>query len=233
MNPDEEMLMKKLLLLTAMMVLSAGAAFGLTFSQAQANAMTCVELIKFSAELSSPSMNDFMLKSTKVVFDKNGYIYVVDKSLGDLRFKYLDKNKKVISGKNLSEAYNNAYKNAVYVEIELTNKLLYSSKLTLTYGTPAKKNQNFSIDGVLMVKSGKDEVTYKINEKVTVKEITPTTTVLASGIVKSDGNFKDMVVIDFSKNVFNSTVDNAKPIDAFNSQKRSQKIGNLKLLLTR
>lgn len=226
--------MKKLIFLTAITVLFIGTASALTYQQAQVNALICVELVKFSAELTSPTMNDFMLKSKKVVFDKNGSVYIIEKSFGDIKFKYLDKNKKPITGKNLSEAFNNAYKNAVSVEIEIRNKLLYSGKLTVTYANPAKKHENLFIEGTLMIKSGKDEVTYKIAEKLTVKALTPATTVLSGGVLKSDGAFKDMIIIDFSKNVMSSGVDAAAtPVAKFNSEKRSKKIENLKLLLSK
>ena len=226
--------MKKLLLLTVLTVLFSGTAFGLTYPQAQANAMNCVELVKFSAELSSPTMNDFLLKSNKVVFDKNGSIYIIEKSLGDIKFRYFDKNKKAISGKNLREAYDNAAKNAAFVEVELTHRLLYSAKLTVAYTNPAENHKDLTIEGTVMVKSGKDEIPYRISEKILVKEITPSGTLLVGGVLKSEGKlFKDIITIDFSKNVLNSTVDKAKPIDAFNSQKRSQKIDNLKFMLAR
>jgi len=227
--------MKKLLLLAVMTVLFSSTAYGLTYQQAQANAVTCVELLKFSAELTSLSINDFILRSKNVVFDKNGSIYIIEKSLGNIKFRYLDKNKAPISGKNLAEAYDNARKNAAFVEVELLNKLLYSAKLTVTYENPEEKHKNLFLEGTVTVKSGKDEVNYSIIEKVLVKELTTTGTLLAGGILKSGDKFKDMITIDFSKDVLNSNVDKTKPVDSFsfNTKKRSQKIDNLKAILSR
>ena len=227
--------MQKLLILIAITVLFSGTAFGLNYPQAHANALNCVELLKFSAELSSPSMNDFMVQpeNKKIINDINGSIYIVDKSLGNIKFRYLDINKKAISGKKLPDLYANAFKNAAFVEVEMENKLLYSAKLLLTYENPAEKNQNIFIEGTIMVKSGKDEVFYKIIEKVLVKQITLESTSLAGGLLKSDGKFKDIITIDLSKNVLNAASDKTKPIIAFNTQKRSQRIYNLKAILAR
>jgi len=210
-----------------------GVSFGLTVPQAQANALNCIELIKFSAELSSPSLNNFILKSNKIKFDKSsGTVFIMEKAIGDIRFKYYDKNKKTITGKTLSEIYNNAYKNAAYFEIELSNKLFYSAKLTITYDSPLKKHENLSVNGILSIISGKETIPYQFIEKAKVTELSSAKTVISGGILKSEGAFKDLIVIDFSKNQLKSSVNKkASTGTSFNTDKRSQKIDNLKYIL--
>ena len=226
--------MKKFLVLTAVTVFLTGSASALTSAQSQANALNCVEVVKFAAELSSPSLNSFMLKSKKVVFDKSGNIYIIEKALGDIKYRYLDKNNKPISGKNLEEAFNNARNNAAFVEMEFSNKFMYSAKLLLTYENQAKKHENIIIEGTIIIKSGKEDISYLIDEKLKVKEVTPVSTVITSGILKSAGKFKDMIVIDFSKNNMNGAIGKDGFKDTgYISAKRSQKIDNLRLILAR
>ncbi|MFH1073536.1 MAG: hypothetical protein V1752_00450 [Candidatus Firestonebacteria bacterium] len=225
--------MKNLLFPAIMLLMLMGASFGLTVPQAQANALNCIELIKFSAELSSPSLNNFMLKSKKIVFDKqSGTVFIMEKATGNIQFKYYDKNRKTITGKTLSETYNNAYKKAAYFEIEISNKFLYKAKLTITYGSSVKRHENLSINGVLSVISGKEKIPYKFTENVKVAELSSAKTVISSGILKSEGTFNDLIIIDFSSDQLKTGINKTTTVSIFNTDKRSQKIDNLRYILT-
>ena len=227
--------MKNFIILTLMFLMLSGITFAITAPQALANALNCIELVKFAAELSSPTLNNFLLNAKTIVFDKqSGTVFIMDKAIGDIKFKYYDKNKKTITGKTLSETYNNAYKNAAYFEVEMFNKVLYKAKLTVTYDLPAKKHENLSVSGTLSLISGKDSVPYKFIENVKVTELSSAKTVVSGGILKSDGAFKDLIIIDFSKNQLKSINDKKAAAGiSFNTDKRSQKIDNLKFILNR
>ena len=226
--------MKILLSALLMLLLLSGSSGALTVPQAQANALNCIEMVKFAAELSSPSLNNFMLSSKKIVYDKqSGTVFIMEKAIGDIQFKYFDKNKKAITGKTVSELYNNAFKNAAYFEVTISNKLLYNGKFTVTYDSPLKKHENLSVTGALSVISGKDTVSYKFTEKVKIAELSTTKTVISGGTLRSEGAFKDLIVIDFTKNHLKSNADKKAQNNPFNSDKRSQKIDNLKYSLSK